>query len=1147
VTATGVNKVYDGNTSATVTLATDKLAGDYVTVGYTTATFASKDKADGIAVSVSGISITGGAQSGNYTLNGVTTGATTANITARTLVVTATGVNKVYDGNTSATVTLSDNRVSGDAFSASYTNACFLDKNVGTNKTVNVKGISISGGDASNYTLASTTAGTTANISVRALTLTSVTNTKIYDGTTSAAATPSISGLQTGDSVTSLTETYDNKNSGTGKSISVATYTVNDGNSGNNYSVTTQTATGTITAKALTMTGLSVPASKIYDGTTAATVSGTPSLQSAEATGTGTASDGKAYTGDTVNITGTPTGTYNSKDVATATTVSFGGLSLTGTDAADYTLTIQSPAAATITRKALTYSGLSVPTSKVYDATITAAVSGTAALQSTEAAGAGTTSDCKPYNVDSVSLTGTPTGTYNSKDVATAITVTFGGVSLAGTGCGNYTLTVLTQAATITAKALTMTGLSVPASKVYDGTTVATVSGTPALQATETAGTGATSDGKPYTGDLVSIAGTATGNYNSKNVSAASTVTFGGLSLTGGQASDYTLTIQSPASATIAAATLTYTATAVGRVYGAPNPAFSGTVTGFIGTETQASATTGTLAFTTAATSTSAPGSYAINGSGLVANNGNYTFVQALGNATALTVTKASTATALTSSANPACQASSITFTATVTDTSAGSTGTPTGTVTFKDGATTLGSGSLNGSGVATYITSVLVPGAHSITACYATDGNFSASTSAALAQQVNVAPTVTVDLNSQTLQYGCAIGPVTITANDSDSAGTSLVLTSIAYTFNGGSSISGLPPALSLITNATGAHSAAWEVIGNALTTPGTYVITVTVQDQCTAQGTTNFTIVVNPAPAQPAADSYYTGPTFYWTTGPSSSTATLTLMATLRNATCLGDIRTAKASFYVRSGTTLTPITGAQNLPVGLVNAGDTSVGTAAANVQYSIGSASATTLQIAVVVSGNYQSNTNDATTDGMLTIAVPVPGGMICGGGTITNASSAGYLKGYAPDQTCFSFYVQYSKSGSNPQGSVQIFDRSYYKPDGSLDTVLHTYMFKSTSISLLSVTLGTSSTNSVAQFTSKANVTEILPNGTQVSIEGNDVMQLTLSDGTPRVPASTARTLGITIQRTKGGTWYSSSWDGTKTVEKQVSGGTVSVK
>src|SRR5207244_2597837 len=39
----------------------------------------------------------------------------------------------------------------------------------------------------------------------------------------------------------------------------------------------------TVSPKALTMNGLSVPASKVYNGTTGATVSGTPTLQSPEA------------------------------------------------------------------------------------------------------------------------------------------------------------------------------------------------------------------------------------------------------------------------------------------------------------------------------------------------------------------------------------------------------------------------------------------------------------------------------------------------------------------------------------------------------------------------------------------------------------------------------------------------------------------------------------------------------------------------------------------------------------------------------------------------------------------------------------------------------------------------------------------------
>ena len=83
--------------------------------------------------------------------------------------------------------------------------------------------------------------------------------------------------------------------------------------------------------------------------------------------------------------------------------------------------------------------------------------------------------------------------------------------------------------------------------------------------------------------------------------------------------------------------------------------------------------------------------------------------------------------------------------------------------------------------------------------------------------------------------------------------------------------------------------------------------------------------------------ADSYYTGPAFYWTSGSNSSTATLTLTTTLSNRVCIGDIRTATVTFNIRdSAGVLTPIKGAQNLPVGLVNPGDTGVGTASAIVQ-------------------------------------------------------------------------------------------------------------------------------------------------------------------------------------------------------------------
>src|SRR5439155_24493411 len=97
-------------------------------------------------------------------------------------------VNKTYDGASSATVTLSDNRVASDSLSTSYGSAGFADKNIGTAKSVSVSGIAISGTDAANYT-ANSTASTTANITARTLTVSATGVNRVYDGTTNATVT----------------------------------------------------------------------------------------------------------------------------------------------------------------------------------------------------------------------------------------------------------------------------------------------------------------------------------------------------------------------------------------------------------------------------------------------------------------------------------------------------------------------------------------------------------------------------------------------------------------------------------------------------------------------------------------------------------------------------------------------------------------------------------------------------------------------------------------------------------------------------------------------------------------------------------------------------------------------------------------------
>jgi hypothetical protein len=107
------------------------------------------------------------------------------------------------------------------------------------------------------------------------------------------------------------------------------------------------------------------------------------------------------------------------------------------------------------------------------------------------------------------------------------------------------------------------------------------------------------------------------------------------------------------------------------------------------------------------------------------------------------TVNQASTIIDLTPSVNPSVFGQSVTFTANVAAVAPGS-GTPSGIVTFKDGSTTLGTGTLNASGVATFSTTALSVAAHSITTVYGGDGNITTSTSATLSQAVNQDSTAT-------------------------------------------------------------------------------------------------------------------------------------------------------------------------------------------------------------------------------------------------------------------------------------------------------------------------------------------------------------------------------------------------------------------
>jgi len=112
---------------------------------------------------------------------------------------------------------------------------------------------------------------------------------------------------------------------------------------------------------------------------------------------------------------------------------------------------------------------------------------------------------------------------------------------------------------------------------------------------------------------------------------------------------------------------------------------------------------------------------------------GDANFAASTSNTVSQVVKKASTTTVLISSQNPSNSGQPVTFTATVKPQF---TGTPAGTVTFKDGTTTLATVTLSG-GVAKFTTTKLTVGTHSMTAVYAGSTSYATSTSPVLKQVV--------------------------------------------------------------------------------------------------------------------------------------------------------------------------------------------------------------------------------------------------------------------------------------------------------------------------------------------------------------------------------------------------------------------------
>ncbi|MGI8893826.1 MAG: reprolysin-like metallopeptidase [Bacteroidia bacterium] len=283
--------------------------------------------------------------------------------------------------------------------------------------------------------------------------------------------------------------------------------------------------------------------------------------------------------------------------------------------------------------------------------------------------------------------------------------------------------------------------------------------------------------------------------------------------------------------------------------------------------------------------------------------------------------------------------------------------------------------------------------------------------------------------------------------------------------------------------------------------------------------------------------ARAYYTGACFASTSGAKSSSAIITLSATIRDITaelgdpdwdaCPGDIRNATLTFINRETNTII----ASNVPIGLVDPNDplTAVGTYDWNVNIA---GNSETFTIGIIIDGYYTRDDSDD--DVLVTVSKPLSD-FVTGGGFIILQNSAGTVSGDMGSKNNFGFNVKFNKKGNNLQGNITTLVRRT-EVDG-----VHVYKIKANNIQSLAVQ--PSVDGGKATINSKASIQDVTDPNNVISVAGNTSLQIKMSDwGNP----GTQDSIAITIWEMSGGLWYASNWTGTMTAEQPLAAGNLNV-
>jgi hypothetical protein len=369
----------------------------------------------------------------------------------------------------------------------------------------------------------------------------------------------------------------------------------------------------------------------------------------------------------------------------------------------------------------------------------------------------------------------------------------------------------------------------------------------------------------------------------------------------------------------------------------------------------------------------------------------------------------ATTTTSVTSSLNPSVYQQSITFTATIAPTTG--TALPTGTVQFSVDGTAVGGPATLNNGTATYATSTLAVGTHTIAAVY-TPGSTSFTTSNGTTSQV-VNPAATTTSVASSLNPSAFMQSVTFTATVAPTAGTALPTGTVQFSVDGTSvgspvTLSGGTATFAISTLAVGLHTVTAVYtpdtgnitgssgsIGQRVGALATSTTTLSVAPTTVMYGdTATLTAVVSPTFATGTV-SFYEGSTLL---GSASLDSTGT--AVLPNSTLNAGVHTITATYNSDPGVpastsnavqlTVTQRTAPGGGPAITVTVNDASRSTIQANPPFTYSAAGQLVNgdTYATAISGTPSYSTAAGTTPGTYSI-------------TVTGLTSANYSIAFLP--------------------------------------------------------------------------------------------------------------------------------------------------